>query len=170
MNVLWPVDAWISQESVIETISAQWQTPGTIVRLLAVVEPIPPPPETLWYDAGGNLERVLELREENASAMLQGIAESLSARGFAVESVVRRGRPRRLVALEAREWPADLVLLTVPERQGLVRRLFSGIAMRLADRAACAVEIVRVGATPESPPTATPSGAVVRWWAHRTGE
>jgi len=120
MNVLLPVDASTSPEVAIETISAQWEAPGTVVRLLAVVEPIPPPPATLWYDGGGSLERVLELREEHAGERLRGIAECLSSRGFVVEPVVRRGRARRLVAREAREWPANVILLTVPERQGLI--------------------------------------------------
>jgi nucleotide-binding universal stress UspA family protein len=170
MNVLWPVDAARSSAAPIEAISAQCPPEGTVLRLLAVVEPIAPPVITLWHDGGGSLERVLELREEHARGALRDLAECLTARGFTVESVVRRGSARRHISREAREWPAALVLLTVPEREGFVRRLFGGTAMRLAHRAACAVEIVRVTAASGGPAAATPSGLPLRWWTHRTEE
>jgi nucleotide-binding universal stress UspA family protein len=170
MNVLWPVDASVSPKAAIPAISAQLLSHGTLLRLLAVVEPIAPPAVTLWHDGGGSLERVLELREEQAGEALRELAATLAARGIVVESVVRRGSARRLIGLEAREWPADLVLLTVPEREGFVRRLFGGTAMRLARRAACAVEIIPVDVTAGRAASEAPSRAGVRWWTHRIEE
>ncbi len=166
MNVLWPVETPALAEDAIPYVAAQWPSSDTVVRLLAVVQPIAPPAITLWYDGGGSLERVLELREEAARELVRELAGRLSAQGFAVEEVVRRGSPRRLVAREAREWPADLVVLTVPKRPGLARRVFGGPAMRLAHYGGCAVEIVRAKRTGDEPARSVPTSAVLRWWMH----
>jgi nucleotide-binding universal stress UspA family protein len=171
MNVLWAVDASTPSAAAVPAVAAQWPPRDTVVRLLAVVEPVAPPAAALWYDAGGSLERVLELREEQAGDVIRSLAARLGACGFAVDEAVRRGSPRRVISSEARAWPADLVVLTVSKRSGLARWAVGGTALWLARRASCAVEILEVESSGDAAADSAHRRAVeLPPWTRRVGE
>ena len=98
-----------SDHAVTEFAERRWP-PGTIVRVLSVVENVPPSAAELWFDAGGNLEAVFRARKEKSEELAAKVAAVLSAKGFTAETVVRHGRPRKVIAAEAKAWPADMII------------------------------------------------------------
>jgi len=65
--------------------------------------------------------------------------------GLATRRVVRQGDPKRVLVDEARSVGADAVFVGARGRSGLQRVLLGSVAMAVAARAACSVEIVRGG-------------------------
>ena len=99
-----------SDRAVTEFAERRWP-PDTIVRVLAVVENVPPSAAELWFDAGGSLEAVLKARKEKSEDLVANIAGLLRAKGFTAETAVRHGRPRKTIAMEAKAWLADVVVI-----------------------------------------------------------
>jgi len=110
MRILLAVDYSPDFERAIEEFAKQAWPLGTIVRVLGVVENIPPSAAELWFDAAGSLEAVLQAREEQAQELVLKTAELLRQKGLTAETEVRRGRRRREIAKEAKIWAADLIL------------------------------------------------------------
>lgn len=110
MKVLLVVDfSPVSDRTVRECAERVWPA-GTIVRVLGIVEKTPPSAAELWYDAEGSLTAVLEARKGRVEELVLRAAEVLRAKGLAAESSVRTGRRRKTIALEAKSWPADIIL------------------------------------------------------------
>ncbi len=110
MRVLLVVDFSHGSERAVAKIGARAWPAGTIVRVLSVVERIPPSAAELWFDAEGSLDTVWNARKERAEELVTKTAESLRQRGLIAETAVRTGRRRREIAQEARSWLADLVV------------------------------------------------------------
>ena len=95
------------------TVKAQaervWPS-GTIVRVLGIVEKIPPSAAELWHDAAGSLEAVWKVRTERAEELVLKAAEVLRNKGLITETSIRTGRRRKSIALEAKSWPADIII------------------------------------------------------------
>lgn len=110
MRVLLVVDySPRSDRAVAEFAQRRWP-PGTIVRVLSVVENVPPSAAELWFDAGGSLEAVSTARKERSEDLVANVAGLLRANGFAAETAVREGRRHQTIAIEAKAWPADMVV------------------------------------------------------------
>ena len=84
--------------------------PGTIVRILSAVESIPPAAAELWFDCDGSLPAVMEARRERCEELVAATAEVLRTKGIEVETAVRFGRMRRVVAREAKAWQANVIV------------------------------------------------------------
>jgi nucleotide-binding universal stress UspA family protein len=99
----------VSDRTVKECAERSWPA-GTIMRVLGVVEKIPPSAAELWYDAAGSLKAVLRARKEQVEEMVMKAAEMLRNKGLTAETSVRTGRRRKTIALEAKSWPADIII------------------------------------------------------------
>lgn len=143
MKILLAVDdSPFSSEAVSAAATRPWP-PGTIVRVLSAVETIVPPATELWYDAGGDLERVRQEMTKRAEQLTARVAEVLEASGLKAEPIVRQGDPRSVIVDEAKEWSADLIVLGSHGYTGLKRLLLGSVAQSVASHAPCSVEIVR---------------------------
>jgi prophage DNA circulation protein len=110
MRVLLAIDfSPVSDRTVKECAERAWPA-GTIMRVLGVVEKIPPAAAELWYDAAGSLQTVLRARKEQVEEIVMKAAEMLRNRGLTAETSVRTGRRRKAMALEAKFWPADIII------------------------------------------------------------
>lgn len=116
---------------------------NTIVRILSVVEPIVPPAAELWYDAGGNLDRVNDDIKKRLTELTAKASEELQGKGFTIETAVRQGDPRSVIVDEAAEWPADLIVLGSHGYTGIKRLLLGSVASYVVSHAPCSVEVVR---------------------------
>ena len=143
MKVLLAIDnSKYSAEAVKEVANRPWP-PNTIVRVIFVVEPVPPPAAELWYDASGSLEGVQQEMVKRATELTQKTSERLKQQGLKIESVVREGDARSVIVDEARRWSADLVVLGSHGYTGIKRLLLGSIASSVVSNAPCSVEIVR---------------------------
>jgi nucleotide-binding universal stress UspA family protein len=150
MKLLLAVDnSEYSVEAIKEVAKRPWP-PGTIVRVISVVEPIPPPAVELWYDASGSLEQVQQEMTNRATALTKKASERLNKKGFKTETAVREGDARSVIVDEARKWSADLIVLGSHGYTGIKRLLLGSVASSVVSHAPCSVEIVRRKQTKKS--------------------
>jgi nucleotide-binding universal stress UspA family protein len=110
------------------------------VRLLRVLEPIPPMP--IEGTRHFTLEDV-ETRRHEAESYLAQIAAALRARGVSVTFEIRRGRPEEEILAAAREGRADLIAMATHGRTGLGRLLFGSVAEAVLRHATIPVLLMR---------------------------
>jgi nucleotide-binding universal stress UspA family protein len=110
MRILLVVDYSPGSDHTVTEFAERMWPPGTIVRMLSVVENVPPSAAELWFDSGGSLEAVLEARRVRSEELVARMAALLCANGFIAETAVRQGRPRKVIAAEAKTWRADMII------------------------------------------------------------
>jgi nucleotide-binding universal stress UspA family protein len=143
MKILLAVDnSEYSAEAVREVATLPWPQ-NTMVRVLSVVEPITPPAAELWYDAGGNLERVQQEMTKRARELTASAAEKLKGTELKIKTAVRDGDPRWVIVDEAENWSADLIILGSHGYTGIKRLLLGSVALSVVSHAPCSVEVVR---------------------------
>jgi nucleotide-binding universal stress UspA family protein len=143
MKVLLAIDHSVYSAEAIKEVAKRPWPPKTIVRVISVVEPVPPPAAELWYDASGSLERVEEEMTKRAAELTKKTSESLKRKGPKTETVVREGDARSVIVDEARKWSADLIMLGSHGYTGIKRLLLGSVASSVVSHAPCSVEIVR---------------------------
>ncbi len=110
MRVLLAIDfSPVSERTVKGCAERAWPS-GTFIRVLGVVEKIPPSAAELWYDAAGSLEAVWLARREQVEEIVLKAAEMLRNRGLMAETSVQTGRRRKAIELEAKSWLADIII------------------------------------------------------------
>jgi nucleotide-binding universal stress UspA family protein len=150
MKVLLAIDhSEYSAEAIKEVAKRPWP-PKTIVRVISVVEPVPPPAAELWYDASGSLERVQQEMTKRAAGLTEKTSESLKRKGLKIETAVSEGDARSVIVDEARKWSADLIVLGSHGYTGMKRLLLGSVASSVVSHAPCSVEIVRRKLTKKS--------------------
>jgi nucleotide-binding universal stress UspA family protein len=77
-------------------------------------------------------------------------AASLKEKGLPVEMVVRNGDPRSVIVDEAKDWPADLIVVGSHGYSGVKRWLLGSVAQSVVSHAPCSVEVVRKRTEEES--------------------
>jgi nucleotide-binding universal stress UspA family protein len=143
MKLLLAVDNSEYSAAAIKEVANRPWPPKTIVRVISVVESVPPPAAELWYDASGSFERVQQAMTKRAAELTQKTSESLKSKGLKIEAAVREGDARSAIVDEARKWPADLIVLGSHGYSGIKRLLLGSVALSVASHAPCSVEIVR---------------------------
>ncbi len=130
MKVLLAVDFSPATDRTIQTVREYKWPPATVVRVLAVVERIPPSAAELFYDADGDLDNVLAARKQRAEELVQKVAAELQKQGLRTETAVRTGRRRKSTAQEAQLWTADFILDAGQawDRDRLARKIGTGEA------------------------------------------
>jgi len=120
MRIILAIDFSRGSERLVTEVAERSWPPGTVVRVLAVVDNAPPSAAELLFDAGGSLETVMRLRKDLCQHLADEATVVLRAKGLIVETSVRAGRVRRAIKEEAEQWPPDLVVA----RRGLRRSGF----------------------------------------------
>jgi len=142
-------DSEYSTAAIKEVAKRPWP-PRTVVRVITVVEPVPPAAAELWYDASGSLERAQQALTKRATKLTQKTSDSLKRKGFKIETAVREGDARSAIVDEARKWSADLIVLGSHGYTGIKRLLLGSVASSVVSHAPCSVEIVRRKQTKKS--------------------
>lgn len=141
MRVLLAIDEFSpSNEALMEIKNRSWP-PDTTVRVFHVIEKFVPPAQALWYDGGGNPQRVREEVAANANDLLKAAAEFLSTKGLIVETKLRFGTAPKMIIDEAKEWDADLIVIGSHCYTGLKRLLSGGVGRAVMASAPCSVEV-----------------------------
>lgn len=142
MRLLLAVDSVTTTEMIMNAVASSPWPRGTRARVLSVVEDNTVPAE-VWNDAGYNADAVrqeMRRRGEQISALT---VEPLRRLGIEAEVSIMRGNPAWLIPLEARRWPADLILIRAHNRTGLKSWMMGSIARSVIREAPCSVEVVR---------------------------
>jgi nucleotide-binding universal stress UspA family protein len=147
MKILLAVDeSSYSAEAVRAVAERPWPR-GTTIRVLSVVEWLVPPlmssAAQLPYDTAGSLQQMREQRVQTANDLTSKVASSLAEKGLATETAVRDGDPRSVIVDEAKDWPADLIVVGSHGYTGITRWLMGSVAQSVVSHAPCSVEVVR---------------------------
>jgi nucleotide-binding universal stress UspA family protein len=143
MKILLAVDhSEYSEAAIKEVATRPWRARST-VRVLSVVEPLPPPAAELWYDGRGSLDLAHKELRQRAMEFVKRIVTRLEKKRLKVEAAIRDGHPQTVIVDEARKWRADLIVLGSHGRTGLKRLLLGSVASSVLGHAPCSVEVVR---------------------------
>jgi nucleotide-binding universal stress UspA family protein len=143
MKILLAVDDSPHSAIAIKEVGARPWPPKSVVRVLTVVEPVPPPAAELWYDASGVPERIEKELRQRATLLTKKSAGKLMNSSIKVEPVVRQGDARSVIVEEAGKWSADLIIMGSHGYTGLTRLLLGSVASYVVSHAPCSVEVVR---------------------------
>ena len=110
MRVLLAIDFSPASHHTVKACAERVWPSGTIVRVLGIVEKIPPSAAELWYDAAGSLKAVWQARKEQVEELVHEATTMLQSKGLTTEILVRTGRRRKTIALAAKSWSADVVI------------------------------------------------------------
>ena len=142
MKVLLAVDGSEYSAAATREVAARQWPPDTVVRVLSAVEPLPPLGSDIRYDAGTYQEAQNEAKSR-AEEIVRRSAEELRAAGLMVETRVRQADPRVIIVDEAKEWPADLIVMGSHGYTGLKKLLLGSVAQSVVNQATCSVQVVR---------------------------
>ena len=146
MKILLAIDASPFSEAAVNEIAARPWPRTTIVRVLSVIQPYPPP-ATEFVLAGATLEDTRRQQTAGADAVTTRAAEAIRAAGLTAETAVREGDPRTMIIDEAEQWGADLIVVGSHGRTGVTRWLRGSVAQAVVAHARCSVEVVRTRTT-----------------------
>jgi nucleotide-binding universal stress UspA family protein len=142
MKILLAVDGSpYSDAAVNEVVSRPWPE-GSIVRLVAAVQPYTPPATEIVM-AGATMEEVRRQQTTEATQLTSRVADVLRKGGLEIETAIRDGDPRSAIVDEASDWGADLIVMGSHGRTGLKRWLLGSVAGSVVSHAPCSVEVVR---------------------------
>jgi nucleotide-binding universal stress UspA family protein len=143
MKILLAVDDSQYSSVAIKEVGARPWPAKSIVRVLSVVEPVPPPAAELWYDASGVSERIEKELLQRATLLTKKSTGKLMNGAIRVESVVRKGDARSVIVEEASTWSADLIVMGSHGYTGLTRLLLGSVASYVVSHAPCSVEVAK---------------------------
>jgi nucleotide-binding universal stress UspA family protein len=153
MNILLATDGSEASDAAVRQVIERPWPPGSSVRALHVL-PTPflatayaPPPalavgpsSPAWPPAAMEAEH---RAAQAAGAMLEEIAERLARPDLTVDTNVRNGDASTEIVDEARNWPADLIVVGSRGHGGLRRLLLGSVAQAVVAHAPCSVEVAR---------------------------
>ena len=142
MRILLAVDSVVTTEILVNAVASRPWPHGTQVRVLSVVEDEAVPPE-VWRETGYSVDAVrqeMRRREEQITALT---VEPLRQLGVTAEVAIMRGDPQWLIPQEARNWPADLLLIRAHNRTDFRSWMLGSVAKSVVRDAPCSVEVVR---------------------------
>lgn len=113
-------------------IRALWGEGESAVRSLLVVN------EAVVLTPSVHRESIQEQAEERHGAFLSGIPDG----EWKVGGTVRMGEPAREIVAEAKEWPADLLVMGTRGHRGAARFLIGSVAEAVLRRAPCDLLLV----------------------------
>ena len=142
MKILLAVDGSPYSEDAAEVVAETPWPAATIVRVLNAVEDVIPFATAFWYGPRNSLGYVQRQMTERAEQVCTRAVELLRVRGLKTEVVVREGDARSVIVDEAKEWPADLIVLG-SHGHSTRRCLLRSIAQAVITHAPCSVEVVR---------------------------
>jgi len=144
MRILLAIDNSKLSQEVMRTITRQFQTKGTEIRVLHVVEPI-----SSYISAGlmphfvSNVAKVEEERRKEAMELVKRAVRQLRKAGYKISEVVDVGDPKVRIIDHAASWHADLIILGSHGWKGMGRFLMGSVSEAVARHAGCSVQVVR---------------------------
>jgi nucleotide-binding universal stress UspA family protein len=139
-RVLVPLDGSPVAEAIIPFILEIAGPLDMTVRLLRVVEPIPP---VVVEGTGSVIVDDPIARERDAEEYLAPLATELRARGIDATWEVRRGPAAAVILAAGKCFRADLIAMSTHGRSGLGRLLFGSVAEQVLRRADVPVFLMR---------------------------
>jgi nucleotide-binding universal stress UspA family protein len=144
MNILLPVDASEQSATAVQAVLSRPWPRGSNVRILAVVENAGPPPVgELMLPPAADLGQLRQQNIADAEKLTTEVAASLRASGLSVDKTVREGDASNTIIDEAKDWPADLIVMGTHGYTGLKKLVLGSVAQSVVSHAPCSVEVVR---------------------------
>lgn len=143
MNILLAVDDSPNSASAIESVAARSWPSDTTVRVLSAVPILIEPDTSIRPDEENPLPQTMKEMTRKAEDLASQAADSLRAKGLSAEPVVREGDASSAIVEEARQWPADLIVVGAGERSDPEGKPSSRLARSVQAYAPCPVEAVR---------------------------
>jgi nucleotide-binding universal stress UspA family protein len=151
MKILLPVDTSICSSAAARAIIAQFRPEHTEVRVMHAVEWPKELPTYLAFAEGPTAARdILEAHGaqfERGRFLVDGIAQELTAAGFATSTDVREGGAKAMILASAAEWHPDVIVIGSHGRSGVDRLFLGSVAEQVMRDAACPVEVVSPAAS-----------------------
>jgi nucleotide-binding universal stress UspA family protein len=148
-RILVPLDGSADSERILPAMQALVTPPSAEIALLSVLAPAPAlhaePDFSVHYGAG------YTQAQEDAERYLRAIADRLSARGWAVCTLVRPGPATEAILDAAGELGASLIAMATHGRRGWARFFLSSVAEQVLRRAEVPVFLVRMAGAPPEP-------------------
>lgn len=142
VRLLLAVDTVVTTEMILEAVESRPWPRGTRARVLSAVEDGAVPAEA-WRGTGygaGAVRQEMRRRGEQLTALA---VERLARLGIEAEVSIMRGEPAWLIALAARKWKADLILIRAHNRADFRNWVLGSVAKAVVRDAPCSVEVVR---------------------------
>jgi nucleotide-binding universal stress UspA family protein len=145
MRVLLAIDESESAALAAQLVRHVAWPPGSVIRVLAVVEPAYDPAAGMPGLAMSPdiLQRVIELVRAEAERLVMATSELIANEGRLVEQVVSQGRPATVIVDAARAFRADLVVVGSRGRGPVAGALLGSVSVEVAESAPCSVLVVR---------------------------
>jgi nucleotide-binding universal stress UspA family protein len=133
-----------SEEAVRSVVDRPWPKDTTVrvVSAIRMMPVLPPVGDFVGVSGVADMPGSIQFKEET-QRLVDGIAERLRSAGLNAESSVREGDPRSVIVEEAKEWPADLIVVGSQGHTGIARWLLGSVAQSVVAHAPCSVEVVR---------------------------
>jgi len=129
--------------SVRDLLRRSWP-PGTEVRIISVVHPVPLVADPILILAASHVESRKDEQKRAARAVAEAEEQiAKAAPALQVSTQILEGAPKKLIVEEAKRWGADLILLGSHQHQAGGRFVLGSVARAVAESAACSVEIAR---------------------------
>ncbi len=143
MKIILAVDGSPNSEDAAGFITEHKWAGETNVRVLTVVENIPPRAFASWHGSHGVLEEMRREETADAKRLVERVAGELQTGGVTAEAVVRHGDPRTVIVEEAVSWSADLIVVGAQGYTGLAKFFMGSVAQAIVSSAPCSVLVVR---------------------------
>ncbi|MDQ3803429.1 MAG: universal stress protein [Acidobacteriota bacterium] len=142
MRLLFAVDSVVTTEMLMNAVASRPWPRGTRARVLSGVEDDAVPAE-VWREAGYRADAVRQEMRRRGEQVAALAVEPFRQLGVEAEVAIMRGDPRWLITMEARKWPADLILIRAHNRADFRNWMLGSVSKSVVREAPCSVEVVR---------------------------
>jgi nucleotide-binding universal stress UspA family protein len=123
--------------------SIEWPA-GTKIRVVTVIEPVPPVPAAEWVGAAAPVEAMYPHEADRvAKAILERACDALAHTSAEVSGQMLYGRPATSILESARELGADLAIVGSRGHGTIASMVLGSVGAEVADLAECPVLIAR---------------------------
>lgn len=147
MRVLLAVEDSKFGKAIVEYVASHSWKPGTMFKLLHVVEPaLVGDSITAIYGVGLD-NQILEERTKSGAELMEKLRHELqSAVGAAlpVEVSVTIGQPQHAILEAADQWRANMIVMGSHGRRGVSRFFLGSVSLAVLAQAKCTVTVVRL--------------------------
>jgi nucleotide-binding universal stress UspA family protein len=146
MRILLATDGSEFALAAAKSVASRPWPPGSEIRVLSIAEVILPAMEP-WYVSPGLIESLRGSVRKEAEDAATKCDQVVCNAGLTSSRLVVDGQARSGILTEARNWPADMIVLGSHGRRGINRLLMGSVAEAVATHADCSVEVIRERAT-----------------------
>jgi nucleotide-binding universal stress UspA family protein len=147
MRVLVPVEDPFYGEAIAEFIGRHQWHPGTIFKVISVIEPPYVGDQVSAIYGAGLYDAMLQDQSTNATNLVTKIKESLSKKldpATPIETNVFIGNPIQDILHCAEQWKADQIVMGSHGRKGFDKFLIGSVSNAVLSHAGCSVVVVHL--------------------------